>query len=48
MVLGGYRYGLFPDEDHAMGGGRGVGRGTENAERGRMSSARNIGSVGSR
>ena len=31
MVLGSYRYGLFPDGDHTMGGAR-----AENAERGRI------------
>ena len=37
MVLGCYRYGLFPDGDHTMGGeGGGEGGGAENAERGRI------------
>ena len=31
MILGGYRYGLFPYGDHTMGGG-----GAENPERGRI------------
>ena len=31
MVLGCYRYGSFPDEDHTKGGG-----GAEDAERGRI------------
>ena len=34
MVLGGYRYGLSPDEDHTMGAGGGWG--AENAENGRI------------